>query len=85
MALPRIEHAEDALAFCDVVVLPAWVEHEPRVLLAAIASGIPVIATAACGLGDLTGWSEVPAGDVDALRVALTRISDAIVANTGSD
>lgn len=85
MTLHRIEHAEDALAFCDVVVLPAWVEHEPRVLLAAIASGIPVIATAACGLGDLTGWSEVPAGDVDALRVALTRISDAIVANTGSD
>ena len=85
VALHRIEHAEDALAFCDVVVLPAWVEHEPRVLLAAIASGIPVIATAACGLGDLTGWSEVPAGDVDALRVALTRISDAIVANTGSD
>ncbi len=83
--LHRIGHVEDALARCDVVVLPAWVEHEPRVLLAAMARGIPVIATAACGLGDLPGWSEVPAGDVDALRVALTRISDAIVVNAGSD
>ena len=83
--LRRIEHFEDALVLCDVVVLPAWVEHEPRVLLAAISLGIPVIATAACGLGDLPGWSEVPAGDVDALRVALTRISDAIVVNAGSD
>ncbi len=83
--LRRIEHVEDALEQCDVVVLPAWVEHEPRVLLAAISRGIPVIATAACGLGDLPGWSEVPAGDVDALRAALMRISDAIVANAGHD
>ncbi len=83
--LHRIMHVEDALARCDVVVLPAWVEHEPRVLLAAMARGIPVIATAACGLGDLPGWSEVPAGDVDALRVALTQISDTIMANAGRD
>jgi hypothetical protein len=83
--LHRSEHVEDALARCDVVVLPAWVEHDPRVLLAAIARSIPVIATAACGLGDLPGWFEVPAGNVDALRVALMRIRDTIVVNVGHD
>lgn len=55
----------------DVVVLPAHVEHQPRALLAALARGIPVIASSACGLGDLPGVITVPAGDVAALRAAL--------------
>lgn len=61
---------------CDAVVLPAWVEHQPRALLAAIAQGVPVIATAACGLGALPGWQEVPAGDVAALRARLQGIAE---------
>jgi len=39
-----------ALASCHAVVLPAWIEHQPRLALLALASGIPVVATAACGL-----------------------------------
>jgi len=35
---------------CDVLVLPAYIEHSPRLLLRALAKGIPVIATKACGL-----------------------------------
>jgi glycosyltransferase involved in cell wall biosynthesis len=65
-----------ALMQCDAVVLPAWVEHQPRALLAAIAQGVPVIATAACGLGALPGWQEVPAGDAEALRARLQRIAE---------
>ncbi|MES2669866.1 MAG: VanW family protein [Pseudomonadota bacterium] len=78
IALQRIDDVDAALSLCDAVVLPAWVEHEPRVLIAAIARGIPVIATAACGLGDLHGWSEVPAGDVAMLRAALKRVQDTL-------
>ena len=78
IALHRVDDVDSALSLCDAVALPAWVEHEPRVLIAAIARGIPVIATAACGLGGLHGWSEVPAGDVDALRVALKRVEDTL-------
>lgn len=81
IALHRIDDVDTALSLCDAVALPAWVEHEPRALIAAIARGIPVIATAACGLGSLRGWSEVPAGDVDALRAALRRVQDSLPAH----
>lgn len=74
LPITRIADPAEALSRCDVVALPAWVEHQPRALLAAIARGIPVIATPACGLGALHGWMDVPAGDVDALRRALLHI-----------
>ncbi|HEX8662466.1 MAG TPA: VanW family protein [Beijerinckiaceae bacterium] len=53
------------------VVLPAIVEHQPRALLRALAAGIPVIATAACGLGDRPGVVTVPELDAAALRAAI--------------
>jgi glycosyltransferase involved in cell wall biosynthesis len=62
---------EDWLAGATVVVLPAWVEHQPRRLLAALARGVPVICTPACGLGEMPGVTEVPEGDGAALIVAL--------------
>ncbi len=58
---------EDAAA----IVLPAWVEPQPRRLLAALAAGIPVVATPACGLPPQPGLTVVPCGDSDALRAAL--------------
>ena len=54
-----------------LVILPAHVEHKPRFLLRAIACGIPVIATDACGLGEMAGVTKIPVGDVDALRSAI--------------
>jgi len=51
--LERLEwqHASlDKMRDCQLVVLPAYVEHSPRLLLSALAMGIPVIATKACGL-----------------------------------
>jgi glycosyltransferase involved in cell wall biosynthesis len=59
-----------ALQQADLVVLPAWVEHQPRRMLQAIAAGIPTIATAACGLHHLPTVG-VKMGDVDSLRQAI--------------
>jgi glycosyltransferase involved in cell wall biosynthesis len=43
-------------------------------LLAALAAGLPVIATPQCGIGHLPGVTEVPAGDAAALTEALSAI-----------
>ena len=61
---------EDAAA----VVLPAWVEHQPRRLLLAVSAGVPVIASAACGLANVPGVTTIPTGDVAALRAALAAL-----------
>jgi hypothetical protein len=53
------------------IVLPAIVEHQPRALLAALAAGIPVIATPACGLAPRAGLTLVAPMDASALRTAL--------------
>ena len=62
----------------DVFCLPSWEEGFPLVLLQAMASGLPVVATDATGAGDIvTPGVEgeiVPAGDVPALREALDRV-----------
>ena len=57
----------------DLVVHPAFVEHRPRRLLAALAAGVPVVATPACGLPPCDGLTLVPAGDAAALRDAIVR------------
>jgi hypothetical protein len=56
------------------VVLPAWVEHQPRRLLQALAAGVPVIATTACGLEGLSGVISIPEGDAAALERALEQV-----------
>jgi len=53
------------------VLLPALVEHNPRTLLRAIAAGLPVIATPACGLPKQPGLTIIPADDPVALRSAM--------------
>ncbi|MEI9887384.1 MAG: hypothetical protein WDN08_12955 [Rhizomicrobium sp.] len=55
---------------------PPWssrplLEDAPRRLLVALASSVPVIATAACGLPAQDGLTLVPPGDADALIAAL--------------
>ncbi len=61
----------DPLSTARLVVLPAWIEDQPRRLLRAVAAGIPVIASDACGLEGVPGVTTVPAGDVAALRNAV--------------
>lgn len=58
----------------DLVVLPAFVENQPRRLLAALAAGLPVIATPECGIVPRPGLTLVPAGDPAALRRAIVGV-----------
>jgi hypothetical protein len=52
-------------------VQPALLEDKPRKLISALASGIPVIATKACGVPAQSGLTLVPAMDPKALTDAL--------------
>lgn len=65
---------DDWLADTRAVVLPAWVEHQPRRLLQAITAGIPVVASAACGLTATPGVKIIPDGDIEALKSALQNL-----------
>jgi VanW like protein len=58
----------DPFANLLAVVLPAHVENHPKLLLRAIALGIPVIASEACGLHGMTGVTIVKTGDVEDLK-----------------
>lgn len=57
-----------------LVVFPTLIEHQPRMLLKAIALGIPVVTTKAAGLPEMEGVTLVPEGNVDALKEAVNRI-----------
>jgi hypothetical protein len=69
-----IEYTQDyhyALKQAKAIVLPAWVEHQPRRLLQAIGEGIPTIVSHACGLEHLAGVDSIDIGDIPALREAI--------------
>lgn len=72
--LAKIHHRQTTLAEitnCTALVLPAWIEHEPRLALRALAMGLPVIASRACGLAPHPLLTEVDAGDVESLKAAM--------------
>ncbi|HEY1612397.1 MAG TPA: VanW family protein [Rhizomicrobium sp.] len=62
---------DDWLEGISLVVQPALVEQAPRRLLAALAAGIPVVATPACGLVPQPGLAIVPPNDSAALTDAV--------------
>ena len=62
------------LASAHLLVLPAWVEHQPRLALLALASGIPVVATRACGLPEHPLLHQLNQPDPLALRLILRAI-----------
>jgi glycosyltransferase involved in cell wall biosynthesis len=70
----RCASVAEGIREADVVVLPAWVEHQPRIALRAIASGKPLIATPACGLPAHLPWISVAAGDAKGLRNAILSV-----------
>ena len=67
----RVHSGVGRASSVDVVVLPAWVEHQPRALLRALAQGVPVIATPACGIPSRAGLQLVDPGSAEALDQAL--------------
>ena len=68
------------LAEADMLVLPSFAEGVPVVLMEAMASALPVVASRIMGIPELVedGRSGilVPPGDVDALEGALCRLAD---------
>jgi len=68
----KVEKAgADPFENAGLLVYPAYVEHQPRVLLKAIACGIPVVTTAASGLDASEIVTIVPVGDYVALKQAV--------------
>lgn len=63
------------MAACDLLVLPSWMEGTPNVVLEALASGRPVVATRVGGIPDVLSDDRagilVPAHDPSALADAL--------------
>ena len=72
--MKRTPPGADWLSDATVVVLPAFVEHQPRRLLDAVARGVPVVASKACGLRRLEGVAEVETGDIASLRYEIERV-----------
>lgn len=62
------------LALASAVVLPAWIEHQPRVALLALASGVPVIATESCGLPPHENLHVIAAPDAAALAAVIRSV-----------
>lgn len=71
-----VEHrrSDNWLDGARAVVLPAFVEHRPRRLLEALACGVPVIASTACGLESVAGVTTVRAGDAEALHAEVEKL-----------
>ncbi len=74
IALMSQSYASDWLTQADAAVLPAHIEHSPRAALLALAAGVPLVATPACGIPPQAGLQLVPAGDSTALAAALLDI-----------
>ena len=76
-ALGPLPHREVApwMGACDVLALPSWAEGTPNVVLEALASGRPVVATAVGGIPDVLAdpraGTLVPPKDTPALANAL--------------
>jgi hypothetical protein len=75
----RISRGEgDWLNRAAVVVQPALVEDNPRPLLAALARGVHVIATAACGLPPRPNLHLVAYGNVSELEKTIKNVREAM-------
>ena len=73
------EDVPDVMRGLDAFVLPSLAEGISNTILEAMSSGLPVVATAVGGNADLvvagTTGELVPAGDVEALALALMRMA----------
>jgi glycosyltransferase involved in cell wall biosynthesis len=85
---PGSAELRELFARADVLCLPSRADAVPWVVIEAIASGVPVVASAIGSIPELVGDSGVivPPGDVRALREALSRLrtDDALRAGMGA-
>jgi hypothetical protein len=73
-AVPHQRATAADLFTSGALVLPAWIEHQPRLALCALANDIPVVATAACGLPDHPLLCQVDESNPDSLRATLAEL-----------
>lgn len=70
----------EAMRQCDIFVLPSFAEGVPVVLMEALASGRPVVATAVAGVSELVEEGRsgfiVPPGDPVALADGIRKLAD---------
>jgi hypothetical protein len=71
-----VRHDLSWLREAGLVVQPSLIEEQPRSLLAALAAGIPVIATPACGILPKHGITLIPENDAEALVEAILAHTD---------
>jgi glycosyltransferase involved in cell wall biosynthesis len=75
----QAERKQATLAGATMFVLPSFVEGMPMALLEAMSFGLPVIATPVGGVPEIVTHGLdgllVPAGDIDALAAAITRLA----------
>ena len=76
--VPCSKAGPEDLRQAHLLVMPAWVEHQPRMALKALASGIPVIATTACGLPEHPQLHQLDVPDA----VALGRVMRSVLASS---
>lgn len=72
----------DPFADIALVVYPTYIEHQPRLLLKAVAAGLPIITTPASGLAASEQVCLVPIGDYEALRMA---VKEKLIRSNGLD
>ncbi|HEX8551912.1 MAG TPA: VanW family protein [Abditibacteriaceae bacterium] len=65
------------------VVMPSVWDNSPRLLMRALAAGVPVIATAGCGIEPREGLYLVPFGDSDSICSAIEDIREVRSKSTG--
>jgi hypothetical protein len=63
----KVKYTE-TLQEASLLILPAYVEHHPKIVLRALALGITVISTSACGVSPQFNLILVPIGDYEALK-----------------
>ena len=77
MRVNQMRAGDDWLSNATAVVLPSFVEHRPRRLLEAVARGVPVIASTACGLQNISGVTSIAPGDVESLYAEIEKVAAA--------
>jgi hypothetical protein len=74
----------DWLTGISAVVLPAYVENRPRGLLEAVAAGVPVVASPECGLGEMSGVTQIGSHESEELVRVLRAITQEQTSHTVS-
>ncbi|GLB47789.1 VanW family protein [Neptunitalea lumnitzerae] len=70
----EVSYFDGDFSTIGLVIYPAYVEHQPRQLLKALAYNIPVVATPVCGLPPNKNLHIVSIGDYNALKATVTTL-----------